>query len=93
VSQAELTQALRAEMSRYPGQEQQVLAFFQKNAGAVQQLRGPLFEDKVVDHILALAQVSEKLVPPEELSLPAADPSPVLVEAEDATLEASAGEL
>jgi trigger factor len=77
VSQAELTQALRNEMSRYPGQEQQVLEFFQKNAGAVQQLRGPLFEDKVVDHILAVAQVSEKLVPPEELSLPAAPPAPV----------------
>jgi trigger factor len=74
VSQAELTQALRTEMSRYPGQEQQVLEFFQKNAGAVQQLRGPLFEDKVVDHILSVAQVSERLVPPEELSLPPGEP-------------------
>jgi trigger factor len=73
VTQAELTAALRAEMSRYPGQEQQVLDFFQKNAGAVQQLRGPIFEDKVVDHILAMAQVTDKLVAPEELALPATE--------------------
>jgi trigger factor len=74
VSQAELTDALRAEMARYPGQEQAVLSFFQKNAGAVQQLRGPIFEDKVVNHILDVAQVEDRLVQASELAMPDVNP-------------------
>ena len=70
VSQAELSAALRQEASRYPGQEMQVIDFFRKNEGAIEQLRGPIFEDKVVDHILSVAQVSEKLVGPEDLVMP-----------------------
>jgi trigger factor len=48
----------------------QVIKFFQENAGAIEQLRGPIFEDKVVDYILSVAQVAERVVPPEELALP-----------------------
>jgi trigger factor len=70
VTQQELTQALRAEAMRYPGQEQQVVEFFTKQPGAIEQLRGPIFEDKVVDHILAVAQVTDKVVPVEELTMP-----------------------
>jgi trigger factor len=70
VTPAELSAALRVEASRYPGQEMQVVEFFRKNQGAIEQLRGPIFEDKVVDHILSLATVEEKHVPPEELTLP-----------------------
>ena len=73
VSQSELTAALRQEASRYPGQEMQVVEFFRKTPGAIEQLRGPLFEDKVVDYILEMAKVEEKTVPPEELNLPSAD--------------------
>jgi len=73
VSQAELTQALRQEASRYPGQEMQVVEFFRKTPGAIEQLRGPLFEDKVVDYILEMAKVEDKLVAPEELALPPVD--------------------
>jgi trigger factor len=70
VTQAELSQALRAEAMRYPGQEQQVVEFFTKQPGAIEQLRGPIFEDKVVDHILSVAQVTDKIVPVEELAMP-----------------------
>ena len=73
VSQAELTQALRAEAARYPGQEMQVVEFFRKTPQAIEQLRGPLFEDKVVDYILEMAHVEDRLVSPEELSLPPSD--------------------
>lgn len=68
VSQDELMRAMRTEASRYPGQERQVLEFFQKNPNAVESLRGPIFEEKVVDFILELAQVSERAVPLEELT-------------------------
>jgi trigger factor len=72
VTQQELSTALRAEAMRYPGQEQMVVEFFTKQPGAIEQLRGPIFEDKVVDHILSVAKVTDKTVPVEELSLPGA---------------------
>lgn len=51
----------------YPGQEKEVLEFYQKNPGAVQQLRAPLFEERVVDHILEKASVKDKKVSKEDL--------------------------
>ncbi len=71
VTPDELTRAMRIEAQRYPGQEAQVVEFFRKNPQAVETLRGPIFEDKVVDYILELAQVTDKTVPPEELTPPA----------------------
>ena len=68
VAQDELFRAMRAEAGRYPGQEQQVFEFFQKNPRAVESLRGPLYENKVVDYILELATVDEREVTPEELA-------------------------
>ncbi|HTH45951.1 MAG TPA: trigger factor [Candidatus Limnocylindria bacterium] len=68
VGNDEMTRAMRNEASRYPGQEQQVMEFFRKNPQAAEGLRGPLFEDKVVDFVLELAKVEEKQVTPEELS-------------------------
>jgi trigger factor len=68
VSNEELTNAMRQEAGRYPGQERQVLEFFQKNPQAIENLRAPLFEEKVVDFMLELAKVTEKEVPAGELS-------------------------
>jgi trigger factor len=45
---------------QYPGQERQFFEFVQKNPQMQQQLRAPLFEDKVVDFIVAGAQVKDK---------------------------------
>jgi trigger factor len=73
VTQQELTQALRTEAARYPGQEMQVVEFFRKQPGAIEQLRGPIFEDKVVDYIVEMAKVEDKIVPAEELALPPAE--------------------
>jgi len=64
----ELARAMRAEASRYPGQEQQVMEFFRKNPQAAENLRSPIFEEKVVDFMLELAKVTDKMVAPEELS-------------------------
>jgi len=63
----EMTRAMRMEASRYQGQEQQVLEFFRANPQAAESLRGPLFEDKVVDYVLELATVTDVVVTPEEL--------------------------
>ncbi|HME26776.1 MAG TPA: trigger factor [Acetobacteraceae bacterium] len=68
VAQDEMTRAMRAEAMRYPGEEQNVFEFFRQNPRATDTLRGPLFEEKVIDFILELAKVEEKTVSLEELS-------------------------
>lgn len=67
VPDEELNRAVANEARRFPGQERQVVEFYQNDASAREQLRAPLFEDKVVDFILELAQVSERTVSGEEL--------------------------
>jgi trigger factor len=62
VTDAEMTQAVLAAARQYPGQERQFFEFVQKNPQMQQQLRAPLFEDKVVDFIVAGAQVKDKNV-------------------------------
>ncbi len=81
----EMTRAMRTEASRYPGQEQQVMEFFRKNPQAAEGLRGPIFEDKVVDFILELANVEEKGVTPEELSAQPETAQPQTAQPETAT--------
>ncbi|MEZ5935049.1 MAG: trigger factor [Alphaproteobacteria bacterium] len=67
VEQAELNQAMMEQIRRFPGQEKQVFEYFQKNPQAVEQLRAPIYEDKVVDFILEMAKVEDKTIPVEEL--------------------------
>jgi trigger factor len=68
VNQQDLQQAVMAEARKYPGQEAQVFEFYQKNQQALESLRAPMFEEKVVDYIVELADVTEKKVSIEELT-------------------------
>ena len=68
VTSEEMVRAMRAEAGRYPGQEAQVIEFFRGNPQAAETLRGPIFENKVVDYVLELATVEERTVTPEELA-------------------------
>ena len=76
VGQDEMTRAMAREAQRYPGQEQMVIDFFRKNPQAAESLRGPIYEEKVVDYVLELAKVTDKVVTPEEL---AEEPAPDLI--------------
>ncbi|MFN7598562.1 MAG: trigger factor, partial [Cereibacter sp.] len=67
VTDAEMTRAVLAQARQYPGQERAFFEFVQKNPQMQQQLRAPIFEDKVVDHIVATASVTEKAATKEEL--------------------------
>ena len=67
VTDAEMTQAVLAQARQYPGQERAFFEFVQKNPQMQQQLRAPIFEDKVVDHIVDQAKVSEKKASKEDL--------------------------
>ena len=60
VNQEDLQKAVIAEARKYPGQEAQVFEFYQKNKNALDSLRAPIFGEKVVDYIVALADVTEK---------------------------------
>lgn len=66
VQQDELQRALMEEARRFPGQEQQVLQFYQQNPEMVQRLRAPIFEDKVVDFVLEMAKVNDREMPAAE---------------------------
>ena len=77
----EMTRAMRVEAARYGGQEAEVMEFFRKNPRATESLRGPIFEDKVVDYILDQATVDERIVTPEEL---AAEPAEAAAEPAEA---------
>lgn len=63
----ELQQAVLREAYRFPGQEKQVFEFYQKNPSAIEQLRAPLFEDKVVDFVFEKAKVEEKPIAIDDL--------------------------
>ena len=67
VSDAEMSQAIMAQSRQYPGQEKEFFDFVQKNDEVQQQIRAPLFEDKVVDFIFELATISEKKVSKDNL--------------------------
>ncbi len=62
VAAEELNRALMQEAQRFPGQEREVMQFYQQNPQAMEQVRAPLLEDKVVDFILEMAKVTDKEV-------------------------------
>ena len=67
VSPEELNRALMQEAQRHQGQEKEVLEYYKNNPEAMQALQPPVLEDKVVDFIVELADVTEKEITIEEL--------------------------
>jgi len=67
VADPELHKAVITEAQKFPGQEKEVFDYYGKNPQALESLRAPLFEEKVVDYILELAEVKEKAATQEEL--------------------------
>jgi len=73
VGQEELRRALIEQARRYPGQERMVYEFYEKNPAALVELRAPIFEEKVIDHILEQAKPVDKKVTVAELLKPDED--------------------
>ncbi len=68
VSDEELQRALFEFVRRYPAnQQQEVFDFYRNNANALTTLRAPLFEEKVIDHLLTQISVTDQKVSKEEL--------------------------
>lgn len=68
VTNDELRAAVVQQASRYPGQEKQVIEYYASNNQALMLLRAPIFEDKVVDHLLSKAEIAEKKVSIDDFS-------------------------
>jgi trigger factor len=62
-----LQRALSEEMRRNPGREKEVAELYRSNPAAVSRLRAPLFEDKVIDFLMELVDVTDRQVTREEL--------------------------
>jgi trigger factor len=67
VTDDQLRAAVMEQVRQFPGQERQIWDYYQKNPNALAALRAPLFEDKVVDFLVELAEVTEKPVSRDEL--------------------------
>jgi trigger factor len=67
VNEQELQQALIGRVRQFPGQEKQVYDYYRNNPSALVELRGPIFEQKVIDYIVGKATVSDKSVSKEDL--------------------------
>ena len=67
VTDEQLTAAVMEQARQLPGREQQVWDYYRNNPGALAALRAPIFEDKVVDFLLELAEVTDKQVSRDEL--------------------------
>ena len=67
VPQDELTQAVMERARRYPGKDQEVFDYFKSDPEAISGLHAPIFEDKVIDFIIEMSDISEAEVTLEEL--------------------------
>jgi trigger factor len=73
VTQDEMKRALIARARSFPGQERFVYEYYEKNPAALVEIKGPIFEDKVVEYILEQAKPADKKVSVEELLKAVAD--------------------
>ena len=76
VSNEEITNAIAAQARNYPGQERQIFEAYQRNPSLVAQVRAPLYEEKVVDYVLELVNVSNETVTREALFADEDEPAP-----------------
>ncbi|WP_332682178.1 trigger factor [Bosea sp. (in: a-proteobacteria)] len=67
IADDEVTQALIERARQFPGQEKEVWEFYRKNPQALAEIRAPIFEEKVVDHLLGQVKIEDKTVSREEL--------------------------
>lgn len=62
ISEKELTNGMMKYASKYPGQEKQIFEYFQKNPSSIESIRGPIFEQKIIDYILSKINTKKKKI-------------------------------
>jgi trigger factor len=74
VTEPELQRALAAQARQFPGQEKQIFEYYRRPE-ALASLQAPIFEEKVIDHMLSQVDVTDKTVSKEELMAEDEDPT------------------
>ena len=62
VDEKELTNGMMAYASQYPGQEKQIIDYFKKNPSAIETVRGPILEEKVINSIISSSNIVKKKI-------------------------------
>ena len=62
VDEKELTNGMMTYASQYPGQEKQIIEYFKKNPSAIETVRGPILEEKVINSLISSSNVVKKKI-------------------------------
>ena len=62
VDEKELSNGMMQYSSQYPGQEKEIIEYFKKNPSAIETIRGPILEQKVIDHITGIANAKKIII-------------------------------
>ena len=62
ITEKELTDGMLNYASKYPGQEKKIFDYFKENPSSVESIRGPLFEQKVLDHIFSKVKIKNTII-------------------------------
>ena len=62
VSEKELTEGMLNYASQYPGKEKEILDYFKKNPSSIESIRGPIFEQKIIEHIMKEVKTKEEQI-------------------------------
>ena len=62
VTEKELSEGMLNYAAQYPGQEKQIFDYFKNNPSSVETIRGPIFEQKIVDHIFSKIKLKNKAI-------------------------------
>ena len=62
VDEKELTNGMMAYASQYPGQEKQIIEYFKKNPSAIETVRGPILEEKVISSVISSSKIVKKKI-------------------------------
>ena len=66
VSQEELNVEIQKQFRMMPGQEKMVKEYYEKNPGAIDSLRGSVYEEKIIAELKKIAKVNKKEISKEE---------------------------
>ncbi len=66
VSQEELNVEIQKQFRMMPGQEKMVKEYYEKNPGAIESLRGSIYEEKIIGELKKIAKVNKKEISKEE---------------------------
>ena len=59
VDEKELSNGMIKYASQYPGQEKEIIEYFKKNPSSIETVRGPILEEKVINHVISDVKINK----------------------------------